>query len=167
MSTPASTKQLEPRRVDGLLLGSYGNCMIKVWSGRALTPEMDAAHEYAEELCALWPDGLAFLIVVESDCAMPRAEERKAISAFYKKMAPRLLAMSQVAEGTSLWAVMARSVFTALQLMERRAYPSAMFALPSEAIEWLYPYVRVTGPSVPAAELSRGMMDYLVSIRSS
>lgn len=141
--------------------------MIKVWSGRALTPEMGAANEYAEELCRLWPEGLAFLIVVESDCAMPRAEERKAISTFYKKMAPRLLAMSQVAEGTSLWAVMARSVFTALQLMERRAYPSQMFALPSEAIEWLSPYVKVTDPNASPAEITKGMIDYVLSIRSS
>lgn len=164
---PATIKQLAPRRLEGLALAAYGNCLIKVWSGRALGPQIEALNAYADEHCEMWPGGATCLVIVQDGCPMPGADERRNISAFYKKVAPRMQAIAQVAEGTSLWAVMARSVFTALTLMEKRPYPNQVFALPSEGIDWLSTYVKLRDASVPPAEVARGMTEYLQSIRSA
>jgi hypothetical protein len=166
MSTAATINQLPPRKVEGLALAAYGNCLIKVWSGRALAPQIEALNAFADQHCEMWPQGATCLVIVQDGCPMPGAEERKNISAFYKRVAPRMQAIAQVAEGSSLWAVMARSVFTALTLMEKRPYPNQVFALPSEGIDWLSAHMKMRDPNVPPAEIAKGMIEYLSSIRS-
>jgi len=165
MTAAARSQAAEPSVVGGVRLGSYGNCIIHDWSGPARPEEMEALTRYTMRAAEAWPRGLSMLVVIEVDCPMPTGDEKRALEKYFLDSADHLKAVAYVAEGTGLWASMARSVMTAIRLVRRRPYPTKVMSDSAEGIEWLRPFLATShdGPQDPNA--CEGLTRYLADLR--
>lgn len=148
------TEKVESNRANpadlGVRLGRFGNCVLLVWSGAVRPAEIEAMHAYTDNVVEACAGGVTILTVIQDGTPLPSAEGKRSLEAYFGHYADRIRAAAHVAEGTGLWASMARSVITALQLVRRRPYPTKVFSDVAEGIEWLAPHVKTDGPSTPA-----------------
>jgi len=127
--------------IGGVRLAAYGNCVISNWLGSPGSKEFAAHEEYVAKVAASQKDGLVFFVVLEPGAPILNAEQRKEMEGVYSRWGPTLRAAAQVVEGGNLWSLSARSVMTALRLVQRRSYPTRVFADVEEGAEWVAPHV--------------------------
>ena len=160
----AASKVLDSAGVEGLRLGSFGNCLVTVWSGEAVRATIDAINDCSAKLLTRWPDGITLLVVIEQGCPMPNSEQRRDLDQYYVNMGSHLRAVAQVVEGGNVWAVMARSVFTAVRLVQKTAYPMKVFASAAEGAEWLADHV-TTGEGAGPGQVRAGLLNCVGMLR--
>lgn len=127
--------------IDGVRLAAYGNCIINSWYGVAGKEQLAAFEKCIEQVDKSFPDGIVFFVVVEPGAPILTAEQRKEMEQIYARFSPRLRGAAQVVEGGNLWSLTARSVMTALRLVQRRPYPTRVFSDVLEGAEWAAQYV--------------------------
>jgi hypothetical protein len=127
--------------MDGLRLAAYGNCVINNWVGAPAKEQMAAFESYLSTVSKTCQDGIVFFVVLEPGAPILTAEQRKEMEALYARWGPSLRATAQVVEGGNLWSLTARSVMTALRLVQRRPYPTRVFADVLEGAEWTAQYI--------------------------
>jgi hypothetical protein len=125
----------------GVRLAAYGNCVINNWIGSPGSKEFAAFDAYLSKVAAHHKEGIIFFVVLEPGAPILNAEQRKEMEAVYSRWGPSMRAAAQVVEGGNLWSLSARSVMTALRLVQRRSYPTKVFADVEEGAEWVAPYV--------------------------
>jgi hypothetical protein len=154
------------RIVDGLRLAAYGNCIINNWTGSPGKLQFAAFEEFISKVAQSWPDGILFFVVLEPGAPILNAEQRKEMEALYARWGPSMRATAQVVEGGNLWSLTARSVMTALRLVQRRPYPTRVFADVNEGAEWTSQYVaRPDNDNSPDA--TQGLLAEIQRLRAS
>lgn len=140
------------RVLDGVRFGVYGNCLVNVWTGPTRADLLAVFDEFMSEASSKHADGVVLFVVIEPGSPLPSAAERKAGEATYARWGPHFRAVAQVVEGNNLWAVTARSIMTAMRLVQRRPYPTKVFSDVREGATWTEQYLDLHGANGPAAE---------------
>ena len=154
------------RIVDGLRLAAYGNCIINNWTGSPGKAQFAAFDEFIAKVSQSWPDGILFFVVIEPGTPILNAEQRKDMEELYARWGVSLRATAQVVEGGNLWSLTARSVMTALRLVQRRPYPTRVFADVIEGAEWTAQYV-ARPDNDNSADAAQGLVTEIKRLRSS
>jgi hypothetical protein len=106
------------------------------------------------------------LVVIEPGCPFLDSTQRREMEDYYARFQQHLRGVAQVVEGGNLWSVTARSVMTAMRLVQKRPYPTKVFSDVEEGAEWLGAYVSpVSGKEMPPAELGNGLLRCIVGLR--
>jgi hypothetical protein len=156
----------EPCLVDGVRLAAYANCAINIWqqttskTDRAL-PKIDELVSHLAKTCN---SQVVFLNVITPGHPIPSSPQRKELEAFYGRWIGTWRAVVQVAEGTDLWSVTARSVMVAARLVQRRPYPTRVFSATEEGVQWASEYL--TKPEgVSTEEVAKGLQNAMNELR--
>lgn len=152
--------------VEGLRLGSYGNCVVSIWSGEPTSLCIDAFERFARGLFEQWPSGICLFVLLEPGSPMPTSEQRREMDQYYLRVGHQVRAVAQVVEGGNLWAVMARSVMTALRLVQKAPYPMKVFAETREGAAWAVDYMEMAPPASDRAQWASGLVECVAKIRA-
>lgn len=154
------------RIVEGLRLAAYGNCIINNWIGSPGSLQMTTFDNFIGEVANQWPDGIMFFVLLEPGAPILNAEQRKEMEALYLRWGPKLRGTAQVVEGGNLWSLTARSVMTALRLVQRRPYPTRVFAEVDEGAEWAAQYLARPANDTSSNAVS-GLLGEIQRLRSA
>ena len=160
-----ATMPMESLALEGLQIGSYGNCVVTIWSGEATRATLDAIDRFSAKVYERWPAGTTLLVVLEPGCPMPNSEQRRDLDQYYLSVGNQVRGVAQVVEGGNLWAVMARSVMTALRLVQKSPYPMKVFASAQEGADWISEYV-TTEASDDRAKIGTELLNYVGALRA-
>jgi hypothetical protein len=155
------------RIIEGARFGAYANCIVNVWEGAPRTGSLSALEALMQKVSPEYPSGIAFFVVVEPGAAMVESDGRKELEAFYARWTPSFCGVAQVVEGGNLWSVTARSVMTAMRLVQRRPYPSKVFSEVEEGTQWMAQYVTAPDKNMSNDAIAKGLLDGLKQLRSS
>jgi hypothetical protein len=155
------------RILEGARFGAYKNCVLNAWIGAPRAGQLTVLEEVMREVYAQHPSGIGLLVVVEPGAAMVDSERRKELDAFYGRWMSSLFVVAQVVEGGNLWSVTARSVMTAIRLVQRRSYPTKVFSEVEEGVEWMAPYLVAQSKAEDAASAARGLLEALGQLRAA
>jgi hypothetical protein len=156
----------EPCLVDGVRLTAYQNCAISIWQqkpGAEVTGGIAKLNELVEHLASRHAGNVVKVVVITPGNPLPNSAQRKELEAFYARW--NWQAVVQVAEGIDLWSVTARSVMTAMRLVQRKAYPNRVFADADEASQWASEYI-ARGDGQSLADAASGLVKAIESLRS-
>lgn len=155
----------EPCFVDGARVAAYQNCAISIWQqqpGTEVTGGIAKINELVEQLVSRYEGNVVMFAVIMPGNPLPNGAQRKELEAFYARW--NWQAVVQVAEGVDLWSVTARSVMTAMRLVQRKPYPNRMFADVEEASQWASEYIaRSDGQSF--ADAATGLAKAIENLR--
>jgi hypothetical protein len=118
-----------------------GNAILSTWEGPPRKEHLDLFDQFMRELSARFVEGVAMFVVLEPGAMMTDAKDRRETEAAYTRWAGSLRAVAQVVEGGNLWASTARSIMTAIRLVDRKPYPIKVFSDIGEAARWCAPYL--------------------------
>lgn len=155
-----------PVLAHGLRLAAYGNCVINNWYDQPAAGQMANFDAFIGKVAQQYPDGILLFVLVEPGTPILSAEERKEMEAIYAKWSPKTRAVAQVVEGGNLWSLTARSVMTALRLVQRRPYPTRVFSEVGEGAEWTSQYVS-RPDNDNARDATQGLLAEVQRLRSS
>lgn len=137
-----------------LHLSSFGNCVINIWEGAPETAALAELEEYCRKVAAENGETLTLLTVLEEGAPFINAAQRKELEGFYARLAPLFSGVGQVVEGSTMWSVTARSVMTAMRLVQKRGYPVRVFSDADVAVNWLSEIVRQPASITDADQIS-------------
>ena len=132
---------IPPVHVPGLRLAAYGNCIINSWYDSPVAETFSAFDTFIGKVATQYPDGVLFFVLVEPGTPILNADQRKEMESIYSRWGSKMRAAAQVVEGGNLWSLTARSVMTALRLVQRRPYPTRVFSEVGEGAEWTSQYI--------------------------
>jgi hypothetical protein len=155
-----------PVLIDGLRLTAYGNCIINNWYGSPGPEHFSAFNNFITQVAQQNSEGILFFVLIDPGAPILNAEQRKEMEGIYARWGSALRACAQVVEGGNLWSLTARSVMTALRLVQRRPYPMRVFAEVGEGAEWTAQYVRRPAND-PARDAAQGLAAEIQRLRSS
>jgi hypothetical protein len=130
--------------MDGARFSVLGNCVINSWQGPPLKDHLVVFDQIMAELSARHAAGVLMMVVLDSGSPIPTASQRRDGEAAYARWGHCIRAVAQVVEGTNLWAMTARSIMTAMRLVQRRTYPIKVFSDVREAAVWSIPHLELT-----------------------
>jgi hypothetical protein len=155
-----------PVIVAGLRLAAYGNCIINNWFDSPGVEQFAAFDGFIAKVAQQNPDGVLLFVLVEPGTPILNAEQRKEMEAIYSRWGPHMRAAAQVVEGGNLWSLTARSVMTALRLVQRRPYPTRVFSEVSEGAEWTAQYAS-RPDNDPHRDAKHGLLAEIQRMRAS
>jgi hypothetical protein len=132
---------IPPVLVPGLRLAAYGNCIINNWYDSPGAEQFSAFDTFIGKVAAQNPEGVLLFVLVEPGTPILNADQRKEMESIYSRWGSKMRAAAQVVEGGNLWSLTARSVMTALRLVQRRPYPTRVFSEVGEGAEWTSQYI--------------------------
>lgn len=166
MPAAADQQTLDVQSVGGLRLATFGNCVINSWWQPPSAVEFKALNDYTANLAERFPSGITMLVVLEPGCPFLDSAQRREMEDYYARFQPHLRGVAQVVEGGNLWSVTARSVMTAMRLVQKRPYPTKVFSDIEEGTEWLGAYVSAgSGQDMPATEAGNGLLRCVARLR--
>jgi hypothetical protein len=149
-----------------LRLAAYGNCVINNWYDSPTMEQLAGFDAFIGKVAQQHPDGVLLFVLVEPGTPILSAEQRKEMEAIYARWSGKTRAVAQVVEGGNLWSLTARSVMTALRLVQRRPYPTRVFSEVGEGAEWTSQYVS-RPDNDNARDATQGLMAEVQRLRAS
>jgi hypothetical protein len=155
-----------PCHAEGARFASYQNVAFVVWAQkqRGLTQALAKKTALVSHLAAQHPEGVVLFVVITQGNPIPDSNTRKELESFYATWAKTWRAVVFVAEGNDLWSVTARSVMTALRLVQHRPYPTRIFSETSEAAS-LAAELCTKLPGQSHADAQRAIMEMVEELR--
>lgn len=141
MATEARAQHGSRYVMDGARFAVAGNCILSTWTGPPRANHLARFDELMAALAPEYPQGVVMFVALEPGAMMTDARDRRETEAAYTRWAHALKAVAQVVEGHNLWAATARSIMTAMRLVDRKPYPIKVFSDSREAARWCAPHV--------------------------
>jgi hypothetical protein len=141
MATEASANLGARYVMAGARFAVCGNCILSTWMGPPRADHLARFDELMVRLSAQYAQGVVMFVTLEPGAMMTDARERRDTEAAYTRWAHAFKAVAQVVEGHNLWAATARSIMTAMRLVDRKPYPIKVFSDTREAARWCAPHV--------------------------
>jgi hypothetical protein len=159
--------RFEPCVVDEVRFGYFRNCGISIWAQTTsgVTRALAKQDELITFLNAGYPDAVMLITVICPGNRIPTSGQRKEIEAFFEQWVKNWRAVVMVAEGNDLWSVTARSVMTALRLVQRRPYATKIFSETTDASQWASKYL-VDVDSQNGDEAARQLLQSVEDLRT-
>lgn len=151
----------------GARYACYQNCALEIWSNDP--PEYHTAlvklDELVTEISSVYREGVILFTVVTAGTPIPGGKERKELEAFFNKWGGSWRAIARVAEGHDLWSVTARSVMTAIRLVQRTSYPARVFSEVPEGVKWTAEYM-VRPEGLSTEQTARALQETVENLRA-
>jgi hypothetical protein len=130
--------RFEPCIADGVKFADYSNVAVTVWAQKTLgvTGALAKLDELMNHVTSQHPEGAVLIVVITQGNQIPNSQVRKELEAFYTRWLKSWRAVVFVAEGNDLWSVTARSVMTALRLVQQKPYPTKIFSETKDGAKW-------------------------------
>ncbi len=154
------------RIIEGARFGAYGNCVINAWQGPPQQSQLDILGSLLERVTPQHAQGILFFVVLEPGSPFMDTDQRKDVEAFYARWTPSFGAVVQVVEGGNLWSVTARSVMTAMRLVQRRPYPTKVFSDVEEGTDWAAQFLRRPDNDTDVEDPAQALLDNINRLRA-
>jgi hypothetical protein len=159
-------EMLDIVKVGGMRIATFEDCIITTWSGDAELVQFTSLEDFTLTFAAGCAHGITLLVVVEPGTPFLDSSQRRQAEGYYERFQPILRAVAHVVEGGNLWSVTARSVMTAMRLVQRRPYPIKVFSDVAEGAEWLGPHIKTkSGEKLVGAEAGNALLRTVVNVR--
>ncbi len=164
--TQASARHGSRYVMDGARFAVCGNCILSTWMGPPRPNHLARFDELMSALAPEYADGVVMYVALEPGAMMTDAKDRRETEAAYTRWAHALRAVAQVVEGQNLWAATARSIMTAMRLVDRKPYPIKVFSDTREAARWLAPHL-VLPAALAGRDAALTLAEAVVSLRAT
>ena len=133
-------------RGEGLGLVVVGPVIVQCWTANLAVDPLVAVLDAERALLRAFPSGIATLLLMRKQRFIPPAgEARRLLGEIEREIAPRMLAMALVIEGSGMVVAAARTLIAGLQLVSRSSYPSSISSTLNDGAAWLA--AQVPGPT--------------------
>jgi hypothetical protein len=124
------------------------NLLVVVWRGE---PHEEKVRKMIDPSVALAREkaNLGVVIVVENGSRIPVGSARQAMAEHAQLLAPHIMGMASVFEGTGFGVAAVRAVMTGIGLLVGPPYPHKLFATVSSASVWMSEILKSRGDQSP------------------
>lgn len=142
---------------DGVAVGEVGRVCVAIWRGAVTGVSFEWQRSGLAEVVARYPQGAAFMCVIEPTAKPPKEELRQASVQMIASHGTRLKCVAIVIEGEGFGAAIARGVISGMVYLRSRLNPGHSFSDVRAALQWMDQYV----PIEPALHLMAARVEEL------
>jgi hypothetical protein len=154
----ASVSAGEPPQVvhdaNGLLMATWKNVALHVWTARATTAVVDSLDELSARFTGAHPEGISAIHIIANHTPLPERDVRERLSQVTVRHSKNLACVCHVVEGSGFWASALHSFLTGLHFLSRGPFKLHICSNLPAAARWLpTPHAERTNVSFVAQEL--------------
>jgi hypothetical protein len=152
----------EPPRVvhdsDGLLMATWKNVALHVWTARATPAVVVSLDELSGRFTSEHPEGISAVHIIANNTPLPDKSVREQLSQVTNRHAKQLACVCHVVEGSGFWASALHSFLTGLHFLARGPFKLHICSNIPAAARWLpAPHADRTNVSFGAQELEEAV----------
>jgi len=119
------------------LFAAHRDVFIVVWRTDTTQTLVRALGRHVERFSASHREGIAMIVIIEENCAMPDSATREVLATDMKKHESFTKQMALVYEGTGFRAAALRSIVVGLHMLSRQRVPTKVVSTVDEGVAWL------------------------------
>jgi hypothetical protein len=128
---------------DGVAVAEVGRICIAVWRGSVTDVSFEWQRSGLAQVVARYPQGVAFMCVIEPTAKPPRDELRRSSTQMIASHGARLKCVAVVIEGEGFGAAITRGVISGMALLHTRQTPADSFSDVRTALRWIHDYIPI------------------------
>ena len=144
---------------NGLVMGTWKNVALHVWTTRATPQLVDELERLSESFARAHPEGFSAVHVIANGAGLPDNQARDRLRDVANRYVHQLACLCHVVEGSGFWASALHSFLTGLHWLTRGPYRLHICSDLRAAAQWVpEPHERRTRVSLAETDLEDALL---------